>query len=210
MLKNVGGAPTETKNGQDHYTLPAIHDSTTGKVITDSANIAAYLDETYPDKPALFPVLDNGKFETKAAILAFQSLFMEKWGAIRLVGLSGTHKILTPRSAEYFKRTRETWFGKPIDDFAPPGPEREEMWRNLKEGLSVISELLDQNVSKSEGKLFLFGDTLSYADIIVSSFILWLKLVVGPESQEWKDFEQWNGGRWAKLLDKTKDIQGGN
>lgn len=45
-------------DGTDFYTLPIIHDLTTGFKIGDSFEIAVYLDVTYPDGPKLFPA-DN-------------------------------------------------------------------------------------------------------------------------------------------------------
>ncbi|EAU82646.1 hypothetical protein CC1G_07928 [Coprinopsis cinerea okayama7 len=37
-----------------YYSLPVIYDSTTGKAIADSLQIAKYLDEQYPDTPRVF------------------------------------------------------------------------------------------------------------------------------------------------------------
>jgi glutathione S-transferase len=61
MLKKLGAAPTSVKpDGNPFYTVPVISDSIrkTGSgeptIVSDSWNIAIYLEETYP-KPALFP-----------------------------------------------------------------------------------------------------------------------------------------------------------
>ena len=202
-LKEIGGAPTKKKDSQDFYTLPAIHDSDTGRVITESTNIAAYLDEKYPDRPLLFPK----EIETHAAVSAFISVYIQKWTPILLRAAAGTYELLLPRSAEYFRQTRESWFGKKVEEFAPPGPERDAMWESLKEGLGQISDLLGQN-DKSEGGLFLFGDVFSFADVTVVSFLLWLKTVTGPSSDEWKAVEEWHEGRWARLLEKTSHLHG--
>jgi glutathione S-transferase len=43
------------KNGTPYYSLPVIQDPKTGKVISDSARIADYLDSTYPDTPKVIP-----------------------------------------------------------------------------------------------------------------------------------------------------------
>ena len=100
-LKEIGGAPTKKKDSQDFYTLPAIHDSDTGRVITESTNIAAYLDEKYPDRPLLFPK----EIETHAAVSAFISIYIQKWTPILLRAAAGTYELLLPRSAEYFRQT---------------------------------------------------------------------------------------------------------
>jgi hypothetical protein len=40
------------------------------------------------------------------------------------------------------------------------------------------------------------GDTISCADVTIASWVLWIKRSFGVQSQEWKDIEEWNGGRW--------------
>jgi hypothetical protein len=50
----IGAAPTShNADGAAFYTLPAIHDPNTGKTISDSFDIAQYLDVTYPERPVL-------------------------------------------------------------------------------------------------------------------------------------------------------------
>ncbi|KAF8994491.1 hypothetical protein BDQ17DRAFT_1401424 [Cyathus striatus] len=57
FCKNKGIAPTGTKtDGSPFYTLPAIHDDTTGVFLADSIPIAQYLDETYPYTPVVIPI----------------------------------------------------------------------------------------------------------------------------------------------------------
>ncbi|KAF5317695.1 hypothetical protein D9619_012647 [Psilocybe cf. subviscida] len=53
------GIPPSSKNpdGSPFYTVPAIHDLSTGVKLTDSWEIALYLDKTYPDTAPLFPAL---------------------------------------------------------------------------------------------------------------------------------------------------------
>ncbi|KAG2051545.1 hypothetical protein BDR06DRAFT_958794, partial [Suillus hirtellus] len=46
------------------------------------------------------------------------------------------------------------------------------------------------------------GDTFSYADIIVASRLFWYKSIL--KEDEWARISSWNGGRWAKVLDKVQ------
>jgi hypothetical protein len=56
LCKKIGAEPTMIrKDGRPYYSLPVIQDPKTGAVISDSARIAEYLDETYPDTPKVFP-----------------------------------------------------------------------------------------------------------------------------------------------------------
>ncbi|PSR72266.1 hypothetical protein PHLCEN_2v11858 [Hermanssonia centrifuga] len=69
----IGAPPTSTKHGRPRYTLPVIYDPSTNSVISDSVDIAKYLDETYPDTPKLLP----------AGTEAFQAMFLDSvWPSI--------------------------------------------------------------------------------------------------------------------------------
>ena len=198
-MKRIGGAPTgKWSDGRDYYSLPAIHDSTTDKVITDSARIAAYLDETYPDRPVLYPP------GSRAASAMLEYVVRQNFSLpIFPVNLPAAHSILNPHSQVYFRATREKMFGKKLEDFAPPGPARDGVWKTVKEGLDRLAGFYDQN---GEDKLFLFGDTFSFADTIVIGYLLWTRIVLGPESDEWKTLASWNNGKWEKLVESTKHL----
>ena len=87
-----------------------------------------------------------------------------------------------------------------LEEIAPTGPKREQTWETVKEGLGVIADALSKNGSD---KLYYFGDKLSYADVIVASYLYWGKVVL-EDNEEWKStVETWDDGRWAKLLDAT-------
>jgi len=43
------------------------------------------------------------------------------------------------------------------------------------------------------------GDTISFADVTIASGVLGVKRTFGAQSQEWKDIEEWNGGRLAHV-----------
>ena len=195
-LKRLGAPPTSKKpDGSDAYTLPAIYDDSTKQYISDSIKIAQYLDETYPDTPKLIP---SG---TRAAIEIFQTLFSQSVSRhLFALVIAQTNAALNERSEEYFRRTREAMFKVKLEEIAPAGPKREQTWETVKEGLGVIADALSKNGSD---KLYYFGDKLSYADVIVASYLYWGKVVL-EDNEEWKStVEKWDDGRWAKLLDAT-------
>lgn len=199
-LKKLGGVPTSKKaDGRDHYTLPAIHDPTTGKIVTDSMNIAAYLDKEYPDTPSLLP--KGTRAATELLNSHFKSTVLTKLSPLMLPPCCAT---LNPRSAEYFRRTREKSYGKKLEEFTPPGPIREEAWAKVKEGLNLLDEIYAKN---GEEKPYFFGETFSFADVIVAGCLIWVRIILRPESEEWKAVARWNEGRWAKLLELVeKDL----
>lgn len=77
----IGAEPTaKDGEGKDLYTLPVIKDPNTGKVVSDSNRIAAYLDEIYPEHP----LVPSG---TSGLQFAFQLLTSQILQNVRLVHL---------------------------------------------------------------------------------------------------------------------------
>lgn len=199
-LKSIGGKPTsKKKDGRDHYTLPVIHDSKTGKVITDSKDIARYLDEIYPDTPLLFPP------GTNAAIELQNTLFMDAFKTIFPLMIQESHANLNPASEPYFRSTREDAFGRKMEELCPLGPLREEAWSKFKAALQPLSDAYSAN---GPGKLLYLGDTFTYADVVVAAFMKWMQVVLSEG--EWKEFASWYEGRWGNFLDATAKWQNGD
>jgi len=193
LCKKLGIPPTSKKaDGSDHYTLPAIHDPSTGVSIADSILIAEYLEKTYPDTPKVFP--NN--------TLALQATFVDALGG----NLSAMFKFavpvicssLNPRSEEYFRRTREKAFGKAIEEVAPKGEAADAEWAKLKDGLTKVDAWYAKNGGKGP---FLLGETASWGDIVFASFLMTARTLWGEDSQQWKDISSWNNGRWAGIID---------
>ncbi|KAH8112340.1 hypothetical protein DFH11DRAFT_1689900 [Phellopilus nigrolimitatus] len=187
VIKRLGGAPTSKKpDGRDHYTLPAIHDSETGKT-------------TYPGTPALFPSAARGAIEMFNSVFEQAALF-----PIFPIMITPLNDVLNPPSEEYFRRQKEELFQKKLEEHAPPGPIRDEAWSKVKEGLERIAGFYDKN---GEDMPFFFGNTFTFADAIVIAYFAWLQICLGSESDEWKAVASWSGGRWGKLLKLTKEWQ---
>jgi len=197
-MKELGAeASDEWDDGTPKWTLPVIKDDATGKVIADSWKIAVYLEDTYAYKPTLFP------FGIRAPVQFFQAYFAN---TIIPLGFKifrpATCAMLNPSSEEFFRRTREADFNMKMEEVAPPGPKRDELWTSVKEGFDKFASKYESN---GDGTLpFFYGETISYADLVVVSYLLYIKTTLGPENQEWKEMEGWNDGRWFKLLELTK------
>jgi len=165
-------------------TLPVIHDPSTNKTISDSAEIARYLDAAYPSTTPLFPP-GSEALEGPEDKINFQSLMY--------IISPITCTNLNPVSEAYYRRTREALFGNRLEDLSPPGPQREEHWKQVEEGFGKLAAML-------EGKKFVLGDTISFADLTIAAWVIWLKRSFGAESQEWKDIEGWHEGIWPTYL----------
>jgi len=195
----LGIEPTSKKaDGRPHYTLPAIHDPSTGVYIAESLKIAEYLDKTYPDTPALFPHNSLG-LQT-----AFTAAFSSNLSAIWEFILPATCFKLNPPSHEYFRRTREAAFGKKMEELVPTGEEGAVKWAKFQKALGTVDGWYSKNGGKGP---FLLGETPSWADLVVASYLIWFRIIWGEDSQQWKDISAWHGGRWKGLLDSLKKYQ---
>ncbi|KAJ7263787.1 hypothetical protein C8J57DRAFT_1718821 [Mycena rebaudengoi] len=190
VSKRLGAAPTRNKpDGRPHYTLPMIHDPSTGAVVSESIKITEYLDETYPDTPRLFP----------AGTAAFQHVFEEYVGSLLLgtlplYALPASHAILNPVSEAYFRRTREALFGKTFEELTPKGEEHVKSMQKIKDALGKIDGWIKLNGAECS---YIMGDTISFADVWMVSYLKWIQLVL-PDL--WEEIKLWHDGRWASLL----------
>ncbi|KAF8157811.1 hypothetical protein B0H34DRAFT_706156 [Crassisporium funariophilum] len=192
----LGIAGTGTKaDGSAMYTLPAIHDPSTGKYISDSVVIAEYLEKQYPNTPSLFPHGTEGLQNAFAE--AYANQLEPLWQFI----LPATCLKLNPPSEAYFRRTREQSFGKKLEDLVPKGQAWAEEWAKVQDGLGKVDAWLSKDSGGQRKGPFVLGDTISWGDLVIASYTIWLKIVWGENSKEWKDISGWHGGRWVKLVD---------
>ncbi|KAG1744385.1 hypothetical protein EDB19DRAFT_1927304 [Suillus lakei] len=171
-MKAIGAKPNKRRrDGSDVYTVPVLSDPNTGALITDSLEIASYLEKTYPEKP-IFP--NN----SEPLIRAFDSAYMS---------------LILPGIKPIFARSTEFLIGARSADVPLPWDAKHEDWVLLEKGYNTAYEWYQKN----DGK-WIMGDTFSYADIIVACYLLWYKRVV--KEDEWTMISSWNGGRWAQVL----------
>ncbi|KAI8986072.1 hypothetical protein BD414DRAFT_487549 [Trametes punicea] len=208
-LRKVGAAATMQKpDGSPLYTLPAIYDPNTETTIADSAKIVRYLDKTYPDTPRLIPA------ETDALHAAFHAAFESTLipDLLKIV-LPQAVNYLLPRSAAYFRATREAHFGAKLEEFAPPGPKREQHWNGVKTAFNTFAQWLQAD---GTDKPFFLGDKIGFADVTIAAFLVSIRILFGADSKEWADILTWDGGRWARLykafskydaVDTGKDVE---
>lgn len=191
VVKKIGAKPTEKKpDGRDHYTVPVIHDPSTGAVVADSFAIGKYLDTTYPNTPRVFP---PGLDALQAAFLApFLPTYARPLFQILIARVPG---ILNPRSAEYFRATREVMFGKRLEEIHAPAD-----WDSLKEAWGQLRGFISENGEEKD--MFLGGDLITYCDVQVASMLVWVRAICRPDSEEWKRIAGLDDGFWGKYLER--------
>ena len=70
-------------------------------------------------------------------------------------------------------------------------------WKEAEEGFDKIASWF--TASESSGP-FVLGDIISFADIDLVARLIWAKVVLGEDSEEWGRITKWSGGRWERLL----------
>jgi glutathione S-transferase len=181
LCKRIGAKPTTVKSdGSPSYTLPVIHDPTTDTAVSESAAIAEYLDRAYPSTPILFP---TGTF-------ALQHAFIDACSTAIRPGFG-------PFVNEWFTKAKETRLGLEPGEPNPLWLNREDNWGKVRGGFNTLNGWLEKN--KSAG-MFVMGDALSFADIVLVSHIDFIKRVVGEDSKEWEDLKNCHGGRWDSFV----------
>ncbi len=202
MIK-LGAEPSTRKkpDGSPVYTLPVIHDTTTGKVIADSIKIAEYLDDTYLDKPTLFP------FGARAPIHMFHEFFSSLISPFVPLIVPPMCSKLNPSSEEYYRRLWKGLLGVEVKlVHPPPGPKREAAWVAMKASLSKLAVVLQKN-GADKGPYF-YGDTFSHADIIVVAFLHWARAILGQEP-EWGGFRKlgwWSLGEFDGIDEGVPEV----
>ncbi|KAG2359165.1 hypothetical protein BDR07DRAFT_1280135 [Suillus spraguei] len=179
-MKAIGAKPNKRRDGSDVYTVPVLSDPNTGALITDSLEIASYLEKTYPEKP-IFP--NNSETMIRGFDSSYSNLFRPAMKSM----FARCVEILSPASAKFFIKARS------IDNPLPWDAKYDEDWDLLEKGYNTVHEWHQ----KTDGKWFM-DDTFSYADIVVACELLWYKRVL--KENEWIRISSWNGGKWAQIL----------
>ena len=141
--------------------VPVIVDN--GRVVHDSTAIADYLEQRYPDRPALF----GG--EVGYALTRFVQNWTEtvvQTGLIRFVVLD-IHHHCGPQDQAYFRRSREERLGTTL----------EEVVRDREARLPDFRASLDPLRRTIERQDFISGTAPAYADYVVFGAFQWARAI---------------------------------
>ncbi|KAF8192117.1 hypothetical protein BJ912DRAFT_276935 [Pholiota molesta] len=181
-------AASRNPDGSPQYTLPVIHDPSTGVSISDSFMIAEYLDKTCPT-PQIFP------HHTQGLQAPFESAYIERSRPIVPFVIPVISAKLTPISQAVYIPEQEKIFGKTIAELLPKGEAAVEGWNKYKDGLAEVARWY----AETDGP-FLLGDTISWADFVVASLIMMCRSLWGEKSQQWQDITTWHDGRFGNFI----------
>ncbi|CAG5166061.1 uncharacterized protein ALTATR162_LOCUS6878 [Alternaria atra] len=154
-LKRLGVHPAES-SAVNKYIVPVIHHAPTNTYVMDSISIAQFLESTYPDLPVPLTSELGREIESKARTVIGP--------VFRVAVMPREIAILSPRSQEYFRRTREAAVGCKLEDLL--NEEKEEMaWRKIEEDMRTIGQLMLTN--EKEGN-FVLGASPSATDFFIA------------------------------------------
>lgn len=141
--------------------VPLLRDGET--LVSDSFNIALYLEEAYPERPTLFGG-EGGRATAR---------FVEGWSqmtlhpAIGRIAIMDIHDGLEPADQAYFRQSREERFGKPLEAVAEAG----------QADLESFSAKLEPLRHMLKFQPFLGGVGPLFADYIVFGALQWARIV---------------------------------
>lgn len=143
--------------------VPVLVDGT--RWVHDSLTIAEYLDEAYPEGPALFPTPDAKAF----------ALFVGSWcetvlGALRPLAVPAVYALVADKDRAYFKESREKVLG-PLA----------ELGRDRPACLAAVTEALKPADSRLARQDYLNGGAPGYADYTLYGTLKWPETVC-PQS----------------------------
>jgi len=190
--------PTDKRpDGTDFHSLPAIFDPKTGVYLADSFKIAAYLDQVYPDTRPIFP---NNSIGLQAA---FEAMFMASVGPFLGLTLYDSWTVQRPISQDYIrKKFEDIYGGVKLENIAPKGEKADEEWKKFEAALGKLEGIFAATDAIGP---FVLGDTISWGDIVVASFLIYFKRLWGRDGEQWKKISSWQGGRWGSLLQSLDD-----
>jgi glutathione S-transferase len=141
--------------------VPVLVDN--GRGVADSWTIANYLDDSYPDQPALF-----GNKQQRAL-----ARFYNQWTDVTLHGAIGPIVVgdilrhLDPRDRDYFRTSREARLGTTLESLA----DRRDSY------LSALQQVLEPLRQTLAAQPYLAGDTPLYPDFIVFGAFQWARSI---------------------------------
>ena len=194
-LKELGIPPSDIlPDGTARYTVPAIHDTSTNTLISDSTKIIEYLDRAYPETPR---IIAPGTTILNATLeWAFRGTIFTLYPLLA----PNVVAHMSPAASQKYQARLESRVGMPLQEFKNDKSLHEKIWKNAEEAFTVANSWF----KASEGGAWIMGDKVSYSDLIVGSGLAYIATCSGEESEEWEKFGTWHGGRWKGLWEQVK------
>ena len=143
--------------------VPVLRDG--DRLVSDSFDIALYLEDTYPDRPTLFGG-EGGKAAARF-VEAFSQTVIHP--AVSRIALLDIHASLDEENRIYFRESRELAFGKSLEQVAA---DREAELEGFPRKLAPLRRTLSHQP-------FLGGQGPLFADYIIFGALQWIRVTAG-------------------------------
>lgn len=174
----------------DSKTVPVLIDGE--NVISDSFDIACYLEDAYPGSPSLF----GGETGRAAAKLLGLQIGLPVMAPLFRTLVADIHARLCSNSQDYFREAREPKIGCTIEEAAV---DFEGALKTFQKGLSPYNAYL-------KSSSFFSGEAPAYADYIVYSSFLWARCISPKVLIDKED----PIAKWLGKMDELYDGLGGS
>lgn len=144
-------------------TVPFLRDG--DRLVSDSFQIALYLDDAYPDAPTLFG--GEGGQAMARFVEAYSQTTIHP--VVTRIALKNIHDMLAPVDQTYFRETRERFLGKTLEEVEAA---RETAIAALPDALKPLRHML-------KAQPFIGGDGPLFSDYIVFGALQWLRITTG-------------------------------
>ncbi|KAK1225179.1 hypothetical protein PQX77_011859 [Marasmius sp. AFHP31] len=190
--KSIGANPTMNYgDGSPKYTVPMIHDSKTGKVVSDSLKIAEYLDEAYPDTPRMIPA------GTRMLQSSFCTFFSTNFIPLLPMVLPLTAANFLPPEVQ---ASMVAAFGESAVKVTLSAEEQAEIWKKAVQGFRLMAQGYE-NRAPDDSPFVMGGTNPTFADVFAAGYLWWIRLTLG-DTQGWKDIAALGDGKFNRLLEE--------
>jgi glutathione S-transferase len=173
-----------------------IYDPATELVISDSKDIAEYLDKQYPTAQKL--IVDPA-FEVEWGEIIFRNVVM----TFPLSSFMVLHDRVSTEAGQHIRKIREAQFNATLEDVSTESAV-DRQWKEFEKGYTNVSEFY-----KEAGTTFLSKrDEPMWADLAVAAVLISQKFIYGEESKQWKSILEWDGGLWKRFIEALQVYEG--
>ncbi|KAJ8090080.1 hypothetical protein PM082_018660 [Marasmius tenuissimus] len=179
--KSVGAPPTTTSaDGTPKYTVPFIYDHDNKKAVSDSLDIAKYLDKVYPDAPRLFA---EGSEKAQEDLI---NAWMQAIGPVFPLLMVRIWDLFSEEmKQDRIRRGEEAMY----TSIKFTKEQEKEAWVKSKKAFNEVKRV---DVEDNE---FVF------ANMVLGVIAGIVKIAFGVESDEWKDMSSWADGNVGRAVD---------
>ncbi|OAG01476.1 uncharacterized protein CC84DRAFT_1167682 [Paraphaeosphaeria sporulosa] len=146
--------PHDATTSKHPYTVPAIHHLPTNTFVMDSLAIAAFIEKTYPVPEVVLTSDLGAQIEEKARKVVGPAFYVSL--------VPREIRILSPRSQEYFRRTREAALGHPLEDLLA---REDAAWEAIGDEARAAGALM--RTHKESGP-FVLGEKPCFTDFFIA------------------------------------------